>query len=100
MNKIEFDIPAIKDLLEKVNELEKKLDLLTKPKQLDPIMTPKKLAEVLEKSTRTLQTWREPGKEAIIFSQYGSSVWYTAKNVLKFLKENEFGSNNGGKSDE
>ena len=96
MKKIEFEMPSYEELIEKLNELEKKLDLLTKPKQLDPILTPKKLAEALDKSIRTLQSWREPGKEAIIYSQYGSSVWYTAENVLKFLMEHEFGSTNDG----
>ena len=96
MKSIEIELPSYEELIQKLNELEMKLDQFTKPKQMEPIMTPKQLAEVLGKSTRTLQSWREPGNEKIAFSQYQSSIWYTAENVMKFLKEIEVSAQNDG----
>ena len=93
MKKIEIEMPSNEELIEKLNELEKKLDLLTKPKQLDPLLSPKELAEVLGRTTRTLQNWRGEEKGPV-YCQFGDNIWYRREDVEDFMLQYRINGNN------
>lgn len=73
-------------LLNQLNTIEKKLDRITPEKLEEVTYTSEQVCKMLGIATKTLQNYRD--RKSIGFSQVGSKVWYTAKDVHEFLNRN------------
>lgn len=86
MEKIEFKMPAIDEIFRMLENIEQKLDKITKP---DPFigtwLDTKEAAKALGISIRTLQEKRN--RTEIPFSQSGNTIRYRAEDIQKYLMD-------------
>jgi hypothetical protein len=73
-------------LLGQLDSIEKKLDRIIPEKLGEVTYNSEQVCKMLGIATKTLQNYRD--KKRIGFSQVGTKIWYTAKDVQEFLNRN------------
>ena len=93
MNELKLSFPDLNELKLRLDIIEKSLKRLCKSDQLKPLLSPKELAEVLGKTTRTLQNWRGEQKGPV-YCQFGDNIWYRREDVEDFMLQYRINGNN------
>jgi hypothetical protein len=75
------------ELIQKVESINSSLNALLLKERFDGLLTNKKVSELLNVSSRTLQTYRDSGQ--IEFSQIGRKIFYREEAIQKFLNTNK-----------
>ncbi len=74
-------------LLIKIENLEQKIDKLSKKAPLDETwLDINEVLKILNISKRTLQTYRDTG--VLAFSQHGTKIYFRASDIQKYFEEN------------
>lgn len=86
MEKMIFEMPAMDEILAKLDKIEKKLETINKQKSLEGLLlTSKEACVVLKVSARSLQTYRDRGM--IPFIQFGHEVRFRPDDLQRFLMD-------------
>jgi excisionase family DNA binding protein len=86
MNKIEFEMPAINEVLTMLAKIEQKLDEINKLNLNEgQLLNTKQAAEALGMSLRTLQEKRN--RMEISFIQHGDIVRFRPKDIDQYLMD-------------
>ena len=81
-----FEVPAMDEILSKLDQINKKLESIHKQKNLDGSpLTTKEACVVLKISLRSLQTYRDRG--LIPFIQFGREVRFRPEDLQQFLMD-------------
>lgn len=84
MTKIEFDLPVLSEIFQRLGNIDEKLESIRNGKPPKEVwLTTKEAAQVLKVSTRTVQTYRDQG--VLPFSQFGREVRYRLEDLQQFL---------------
>ena len=76
-----------KQLLNKIDKLESKIDKLSKQNPLDETwLDIQDVCLLLKVSKRSLQNYRDKG--ILSYSQHGSKIYYKASDIQKHLEDN------------
>ena len=87
MEKILISNDEFKQLLNKIDKLESKIDKLSKQNPLDDTwLDIQDVCQLLKISKRTLQSYRDKG--VLPFSQNGSKIYYKASDIQQYLDDN------------
>ena len=86
MNQMIFDVPAMDEILSRLDRIDKKIESFQKQKTLDgSLLTTKEVCVVLKISLRSLQTYRDRG--IIPFVQFGREVRFRQEDIQNFLND-------------
>jgi excisionase family DNA binding protein len=86
MNKIEFEMPAINEIISRLVNIEQKLDEIKKAHPLkDNLLNTKEAAKALGISLRTLQEKRR--RLEISFIQHGDIVRFRPQDIQQYLMD-------------
>ena len=88
MEAIKFELPALDEILRKLETIDAKLEnaLISKP-QTEVWLNSLEASKALGVTKRTLASYKEQG--VIPFSQYGRLVRYRASDIQEFLLNNQ-----------
>ncbi len=87
MEKILISSDEFKQLLNKIDNLNSKIDSLSKQNPLtDNWLDIQDVCQLLKVSKRTLQSYRDKG--VLPFSQHGSKIYYKASDIQQYLEDN------------
>jgi excisionase family DNA binding protein len=87
-----FDVPAMEEILSKLDQINSKLESIQKQKTIDGFpLTTKEACVVLKISLRSLQTYRDRG--LIPFIQFGREVRFRPEDLQQFLMDHFIKSN-------
>ena len=76
-----------KQLVNIIEELDKKIDKLNKQNPLeDSWLDIQEVCAILKISKRTLQSYRDNG--ILSFSQHGTKIYFKASDIQKYLEDN------------
>jgi excisionase family DNA binding protein len=95
MNKMIFEVPAMDEILSKLDQINKKLESIQKQKTLDGLLlTTKEACQVLKISLRSCQSYRDRG--LIPFIQFGREVRFRPEDLQQFLVDHFMKSRSKG----
>lgn len=84
MKQLKIQIPLLEEIYSKLEVIESKLNSISKRKDQEfSWLNTKEVAELLQVSTRTIQSYRDQG--IIPFSQFGREVRYRSDDIQEFL---------------
>jgi len=86
MNTMILEMPAMEEILTRLEKIDSRLESLEKTTSLTGIwLTTKEAAKALKVTPRCLQNYRDRGD--IPFSQFGREVRYYAEDIRQFLMD-------------
>ncbi len=86
MKSLVFELPALDEINSRLTVIDSKLESIQKEKASNnKVLTSKQASQVLQVSTRTLQTYRNQG--IIPFIQFSREVRYHAEDIQQFLMD-------------
>jgi DNA-binding MarR family transcriptional regulator len=85
MNAVILTVEQYKDLVNRLDTLNKKLEEKHKSPS-DTFLDNQEFLQLMNISKRTAQTWRDEG--IVSFSQIGSKIYYRMSDVQKLLDKN------------
>lgn len=81
-----FELPAVDEIITKLDQINKKLESIHKQKTFDGLLlTTKETCQVLKISLRSLQSYRDRG--LIPFIQFGREVRFRPEDLQQFLMD-------------
>lgn len=82
----QMKIPFFQEILDRMESMEKKLELMAKQSPLEETwLDNQEVAKLLRVTPRTLQNYRDRG--ILPFSQVGSKIYYRAADIQKHLDD-------------
>ena len=86
MEQVQLSIPFFKEVLEKLESMERKLEIISKQSPLEETwLDNQEVAKLLKVTNRTLQSYRD--QRILPFSQVSSKIYYRASDIQKHLDD-------------